>query len=435
MNLFQTLLLVFFGFALVIGVLVFAGILPGFKAPVDGVAGKIEVWGVWPEDIMGEIISDINKKYEENFSVTYRSYPEEEINERLIEALATGRGPQAVMLPHEMILKDEKLLTKISQETVSQRQFRDSFIDGASIFAVEEAYLALPLVVDPLIMYYNKDLYTNANLVTVPKTWVEFLGVVPSLTRVKQPNNVIEESAVSLGTFSNIEEAKDIFSLLLLQSGNSVVRRSNGGYQSVLRQDKEENAVLSPASAALQFFVQFSDPTKTAYTWNRSLPQAFEAFVSGLTAHYLAPASRLPSLKAANPHLSFDVAEVPQRDLRSRKVFGRFYGIGVPKAAAKNQYGIQLALILSSSYYQQKISEALDLPSTSRTVLARPSKDPYQTVFNKSAIVSRAWPDSSPEASLEIMRAMTERVYSGQMMVEQAVAAASAELQRALVAN
>jgi len=437
MNIFQTILLIIFGAAIIIGLFVFAGILPGFRSPQGGAAGTIEIWGVFPAGAMKEVVQDINKKYEENFSVVYKVFSPEEINRQLVEALAAGKGPQAVILPHELILKNEKLWSKIPTESVPERQFRDTYIDGASVFMVDSGYLALPLVVDPLVMYFNKDLYTNAGLVTVPKTWVEFLSNTPKLTRLNSVGNNFEESAIALGTFSNIPEAKDILSLLLIQSGaNPVLRDSTlQAYRSLLDKKLETGETLTPSSAALQFFLQFADPGKSAYTWNRSLPQAFESFTGDHSANYLALSSRFLDIKEANPHLNFDVAGVPQRDSKNKKVFGRFYGIAVPKSSNKSQTGIQAAIVLSSAYYQEKLSSALGLPATSRTLLAKTNPDPYQTVFKEAAVTSRAWLDVVPDDSFTILKTMADRVYSGELKVEEAVSAASRELQGALDRN
>ncbi|MFA5290870.1 MAG: hypothetical protein WC385_00960, partial [Candidatus Paceibacterota bacterium] len=71
-SLFQTALLVLFGAALVVAVLIFAGILPGFKGKDLGQAGHLEVWGPFSFITYNQTIGDLGRENNnKDFSLTY----------------------------------------------------------------------------------------------------------------------------------------------------------------------------------------------------------------------------------------------------------------------------------------------------------------------------------------------------------------------------
>jgi hypothetical protein len=83
----------------------------------------------------------------------YVEKTEEEFDLAFIEALASGVGPDVFMLPSGKILKYRNKIYVIPYNVFSQRQFRDTFIEGAEIYMAPEGVLAFPVSVDPLVMY------------------------------------------------------------------------------------------------------------------------------------------------------------------------------------------------------------------------------------------------------------------------------------------
>ena len=55
MNGFQLTLVGIFIFLLVLGVLIFSGILPGFRAPQGGIGGTVTWWGTLPSATLGPV--------------------------------------------------------------------------------------------------------------------------------------------------------------------------------------------------------------------------------------------------------------------------------------------------------------------------------------------------------------------------------------------
>lgn len=424
-SLFQTILLVVFGFTLVIGVLIFSGVLPGFKETNIASVGKITLWGTIPRSVMDPILYKVNNDYKKYFLVNYVQKDAENFDRELVEALALGKAPEVIIGHQELLLKERNKLLSFSFKSIPLRDYLDTYIDGGKIFLNSEGAYALPIFVDPLMFYYNKDYYVNANLLLPPSTWEQFVAIQPKLTVVDELNN-IRQSATALGTHSNIMNFKDILALLIMQAGNPLVEGQAPTIKAVMA--KNVNYSILPAEAAVNFFLQFADPTKVTYSWNRSLPMARDAFVGETLVSYFGPASDFLYLKNKNPHLNFDVAEVPQQGDGERLTLGRLYGVAVVKNSARPNLGIQLARVLSGQNINQSLSEQMYLPSARRDLLNQGTSDPYKQIFYRSAIVSRGWLDVDDEKTTTVFRSMIDNIASGRLKTVEALRRADEDL-------
>ena len=104
----------------------------------------------------------------------------------------------------------------------------NTFIQQAELYLKTDGSLAVPFIVDPLVMYWNRDSFTNAGIATPPKFWDEFTGLNTKLTQ-KDVNSNIRKSAIAMGEFTNISHAREILGTLFLQSGNPVTYRDTTG--------------------------------------------------------------------------------------------------------------------------------------------------------------------------------------------------------------
>src|SRR6185369_5512864 len=101
--------------------------------------------------------------------------------------------------------------------------------------------LGIPFYTDPMVMYWNRTLFSNAGLAEPPTYWDELPDLASHLTQASQ-NGTLSQSAVALGTWQNVSHAKEIFLTLMNQLGNSVVAEdANGKFASTLL-DKSPNA-------------------------------------------------------------------------------------------------------------------------------------------------------------------------------------------------
>ena len=241
--------------------------------------------------------------------ITYIKKDSSTFNNDFIEALAEGVGPDIVLLRDDYIYKNRNKLFTIPYKNYTERSFRDTFIEGGEVFLNADGAIALPFMVDPLVMYWNRDLFSNNAVSSPPQYWDQIYSLIEKTTRRDTSANILK-STIALGEWSNITNAKEILTMLLLQAGTPITSRNGQEVISVLN-SKFDYPVI-PSQSAVNFYTQFSNPTSPSYTWNRSLPSSFNLFLSGNLATYLGFASEIFSIQQKNSNLNFDVTYIPQ---------------------------------------------------------------------------------------------------------------------------
>ena len=180
--------------------------------------------------------------------------------------------------------------------------------------------------------------------------------------------------------------------------------------------------------SALRFYTEFADPSKDDYTWNRSLPEARQAFAAGDLALYVGYASEEPLIARTNPNLNFAIAPVPQIRGASHTVSGgRVYGFATPRGSKNLSGAVNVAYILASTDISKSLSVALGIPSARRDVLSQPAQND-DDLFNRQAIIARTWIDPDPAKTGDIFRAMIENTTSGALLLTEAVQRADQEM-------
>lgn len=426
LSLFQTILLIAFGGGALIGLLIFAGILPGFKAKPVGTAGTVVMWGTIPTGSISRLIEDLNKAGEGQFAVRYVEKSRANISQDFLEALASDQSPDLVLAPQDLIFKQRDKILGLPFSSLTKRQYEDTFVEGAKLFETVDSYLALPIAVDPMALYYNKDLYTNAKIAVTPSSWEEFVLNQPTLTQLDNLNR-LSQSAVAFGTSNNVQNVKDVYSLLALQAGTLPL--SFDGSNITVSLMRSEAGDINPAMMALDFYNQFSDPTRRTYTWNRSLPLDRDYFLSGKLANYFGLASELNYLKEKNPHLNFGVSPAPRLDKNSNITLGHFYGLFVPKRSPRSGPAFNVAFALAFTERSSQLANMLGAYSVKRADIKAGDKDPIKQVFLNESLAVRAWPDLSPNETSQIIKKMIDNSSAGRVNSFDAVKKASEELQ------
>jgi len=425
----------------VIGVLVIAtlGIFTGAipispRSDENGIIGQTSVWLPESQARWEKIISEDFKQANEKINVSLKKIPDEIYEREILEALAANNAPEVWFLPHELIFKHENKILPIPFSRITERTFRDTFLEAADIYLESgdeksAGYIiGLPISVDPLVLYWNKDLFAGAGIPQPPKTWDEFLNSSQKLVRTDASGN-LSQSGAALGEFKNIRHAKSIISLLILQTGNPIVEKD--GKKAVL--NEKFNAPLNPTASALRFFNEFSDPQKASYSWNASLAEAQNAFISQKLGMYFGFASEYEKILRQNPHLNFDVAEAPQINSGSVKAtYGRMNALVFSKKAADSQAAWKLATYLISYDVQKKIQDEIGQPSVRRDVLTQPGSQIQSAAFIGSAVKSRLWLDPNAEKTSEIFKNAAESMKTGKINSEETVQKAKNQLQMLL---
>ena len=185
-------------------------------------------------------------------------------------------------------------------------------------------------------MYWNKDLFSSAGISQPPQNWEDFSEDVKIFTEKNEAGNITQAGA-ALGELNNIKNGKDILSMLIIQAGNPIIKEdSNGNFKAAL--DEKDISNKEPAVSAIKFFNDFSNPNKTVYSWNKALPKADTMFAKGALAMYFGYASEMSEIKDKNPHLNFDLAEVPQiKGDKSKTSFAKIYALAIMKNSSQTK--------------------------------------------------------------------------------------------------
>ena len=427
MDNFQTILTAIFLAFFVFGVLIFSGVIKiGTSKAKTGLNGNVVIWGTFTPDInMYNIYNQFSgKNY--GLNVSYIKKDSTTYQQDLIEAFANGTGPDLFIISEDMLIRNSNFMYTLPYETYPQKTFQDTFVDGASIYLNKDGVSAFPLVVDPMVMYYNKDILKNQSIVYPPKTWDELFPLNSSLT-VRDNSGTVSRSMIALGQYDNVNDAKDILATLLIQNGSSIVEPNATGYTSTLDYNPQ-NLNVSPIQAVLTFFTEFSNSSDISYSWNRALPNSFDMFTGSKLAFYLGRASELFKIEDANPNLSFDVTGIPQvKDAVNRKTFGKIYAVAVNRRSTNLSSALGVASLMSSGDSANNFSISVSLPPALKSLLAKKPNDPYLYTFFDSALITYTWLDPDENKSDSIFKELINSVLSDSQSAGNAIRKAQQE--------
>ncbi len=424
MSKFQIIVLALFIIAIVAGAVAFAT----YKGSgVQNQLPAITVWGTFPADVFDKYIGDINSSRSSSIKISYTQHRPENFTQSFVNALALGQGPDVVLLSTDMLLPQINKLAFIPHSVLSKNTFFTTYIDEARIYLNANGVLAIPFTVDPLVMYWNRDTFNASGIATYPKYWDEFggttlkPGLVQKLTSKDQNGNV-RKTAIAMGEFSNITNAREILGSLLLQIGNPITTVDNDGFV-VSALDPYST---SKPSSAFQFFSQFANPSNANYSWNRGMPNDKVAFLAGTLATYLSYSSDIADLRNKNTNLNFDVAPLPQLRTGGVKAgYAKLYGFSLVKSSPKLDASYQIISILTDAENLKKLSDMMYAPSVRRDVISLGSNDPYITIFNDSALISKTWLDIDYAQSKQFFANLVQNITSSSKSIEQTMKDAS----------
>lgn len=427
---FQIIVLAGFVIAALAGLFLFAN-FGGFGGSAKSV-GAVTIWGTLPADAIAPQLNALKAAHKEYSGVSYAARPAATFDTDLAEALAAGTGPDLVLISQEQLLADRNKLSIIPFSSVPQRTYLDSFVPISELFLTDKGTYGLPLAVDPLVLYYNRTIFASAGIASAPSTWEAVTGLAGKLTQ--RSAGQIQRSAIALGVYGNIPNARAILSLLLLQSGTPITQVSAGSIRAALATSGTNDTVgVSSSESAVTFYTQFADPAKTVYSWNNALPDARQEFISGDLAMYVGFASEAPFLAAANPNLDFDMAAVPQPATSAARItYGHVFAFATTKASQNQTGALQAATILTSKDYAPAAARALSMAPAIRSQLLPAANDRFQPVFFPEALVAKGWLSPAPAVTDRIFAAMITNITTGLKGVREALTIADQALNASL---
>jgi len=424
MSKFQIILTSVFGVLIVAAVLSFS-----FYRGNSSTEASVSVWGSLPAEAWNNIIHN-TLAAEQDISISYTEKNKDTIVEQFTEALAEGRAPDLILISQEDLWMLKAKLMPISYKSISERTFRDTFAEGAEIFLLPEGIMALPLSIDPLVLYYNRDSLSSAGIAKPLAYWDEMYAAAGKLTKRDAAGN-ITQSVMALGEAVNIPNAKEILSLLFMQAGTAITELGGperNEFKSVLAANP--GLTTAPADSALEFYTQFANPAKVYYSWNKTLDPAQTHFTAGESAYYAGFASELPVLLRKSPTINLGAARMPQSRINHKTItFGKMYGLAISRGTGSPTVALVVARRLIRNDVAKAFSELSGLPPARRDLLSDRPAEPMLSLFYDAALQSRGWLDPAPRETRSIFADAVGAVTSGKLRTSGAVNAASRELE------
>lgn len=321
----------------------------------------LNYWRVWDdEDAFEEILADY-KLVHPNITIKYRKFKYEEFEQELINALAEDRGPDIFSIPQTWLLeykpklapmpeeikmayifektyfkiKKEQVVEFRTQKTPALREFKERYLD--TVFkdvVISNQVFGLPLSLETLVMFYNKDIINQAGITKIPTDWRTFQEAVIKATKFETEDKIIQ-SGTALGTGFNVERSFDIISILMMQNGASMSDlRGQPTFFSGLRQSSQSS---NPGLIALQFYSDFASPLKSVYSWNNTMANSLEAFWASKIGFFFGYNYHIPQIRSRS-RINFGVAPIPQ----------------IPNNPTKNYANYWLEVVSNKSKYQNE---------------------------------------------------------------------------------
>jgi len=405
----------FFSFVLLLSVLVTAGL--GCKGPDQEVAiqqlqVKLDYWTVFNDVAQLKKMADEYKRIRPYVTVNIRQVRYEEFDQLFTNALADDAAPDMISIFARSVGKYQNRLapmpssvkvTNIAvkgqyvQETVVTQQnlampsandVRKNYVTtvGEDVIIGNQVY-GLPLALDTLALYYNKDLLDQAGVPLPPKTWEEFTDAVKKGTKFDRTGKIIQ-SGVALGTPDNIDNAPDIFALLLMQNGIELTKGRDVTFENgVERGDIQQH----PTVNALRFYTDFARVTKDVYTWNEEMGNALEQFTRGKSVFYFGFAYDAPRIRARAPQMNVEVTTIPQHTPEANKNVANYWVESVVKKSNNQNEAWDFIRFLSAPENIKKYTDVTRQPTPLRSQINDQLKNETLAPFASQALAAKNW--------------------------------------------
>lgn len=425
------------------------GTSPEIAAATKPVA--LEIWGTFDDqDAYSAIITDY-KTAHPYANVVYKKLRPEEYEKELLNALAEDRGPDIFMIHNtwvkgyeskiatlpptvtvaELVLKGtikkEATYELHKKNTVSVRQFQSAFPDQVVRDAVlttqgsgntmTQAIAGIPLSLDTMALYWNRDLLNAAGVSEPPKTWTDFQNAVKKMTKADAAAEIVQSGA-GIGSNENVSRGTDILSLLMMQNGT--VMTDEQGFPTFDRMPPGVGErAMPPGAEATVFYTDFANPNKEVYTWNDKQPNSLDAFVTGKAAMFLGYNYQLPTIRARAPKLKFGISPAPQIPGNPEKNFANYWLYSVSKKSKHVGLAWDFVQFMTTEKEAKKYLDVTKRPTALRSLISAQAEDLDLGVFVNQILTAESWYHGvDPAAADEAMGDLIDEVLAGAKPME-----------------
>lgn len=396
---------------------------PGVSAPPA--ASKPVTLTYWRVLDDGDAFDEIIKGYRAlhpNVTINYRKLRLDEYERELLNALAEDRGPDLISLHNTWIrsyqskllpapanvklafrevqgIQKNQVWVEKTLPMITPSQVKTQFVDqvGRDVVIkgqdadpkkgiVDQLY-GLPMALDTMVLYYNKDVLNAAGIPTPAQDWAEFQDHVKRMTRYDQGKLV--KPAAGIGTSRNVERSFDILSLLMMQNGAQMTDAN--GLPTFNRMPPNLNREITPAVEALIFYTDYANPSKDVFTWDDAQPNSYDAFISGKTGYFFGYAYHLPRIRSQAPKLNFGVASIPQIDPAAKVNYANYWVETVSKKTKNPDLAWDFLQFAANAERAKTYLAKTAKPTALRSLVNEQLSDADLGVFASQVLTAKSW--------------------------------------------
>lgn len=381
----------------------------------------LEYWGTQDHEEALQSIIDGYHKTRPHVTINYTKFEPDVYEKRLLNALAEDRGPDIFTVPHTSLrnytpkilpLPAELDVARVdengvpyrkSEKSLTLKKTRNDYLDviynrivlpyqevgeDGVLQPEEDRIFGLPLSMDTMVLYYNKDIFDNAGISEPPKTWFSFLDIVKRLTKKTEANRILQ-SAAALGTGNNVNYFFDLVSLLMMQNGTQMV--TTDGQVRFAQIPPGQDFENPPALNALQFYVDFASTFKESYTWNEKMPNSLTAFIQGRTAMYFGYADDYNVIKQKAAKLNVGITHMPQIQGNRVRNIGKFNVEVVSRKTSSPQEAWDFVGFMTRIDELTPYLEQVRKPTPLRALIVQQQKDDVLGIFADQLLTTESW--------------------------------------------
>jgi ABC-type glycerol-3-phosphate transport system substrate-binding protein len=351
-----------------------------------------------------------------NLDVTVRYTQLDKYNyeEILLDRMVNKKTPNMFMMFNTWLPKYEQRIVPMPASMMSTAQFEKSFpkVTEDDLIADGKIY-SLPLYVDTLALYYNKNMFYNAGFIKPPETWNEFADYVEKLTQLDKDGK-IKTMGAAIGGSDKVNRSEDILTLMVMQNNAGVYGNKN------------LTAFKTPeALRAAKFYTDFADPTKRFYTWDYDNQMysidAFTQLKAAMSIGYSYDIGNMQNKTGGT--LDYGVAAIPQQYADNKINYANYWAPVVAKDAACDKESGAQADCAQLSWDFVKFA-ATDLDSVrsyvdaaqrpaANLVVAKEQSEKLETPlapFASQVLTARSWQDVNDSKNDQILVDMIDSI-------------------------
>lgn len=306
---------------------------------------KLQYWGLWePKETMEELIEEYEKQNPgvsiDYIQKTFLQYEENTYTRISQTATENTPTPDIIRMNNTWLPKYQPYLSSVPSNIYSSSEYSETFYPTAvSDFTGNDGELyAIPLEIDGLVLFYNKEILSEAGYDSPPSDWDSFTELAKEITVIEEDGS-ISQSGVAMGAAKNINHSVDILNLIMLQNGVNL----NSNY------DGKVDLTSDNATLALQFYVDFVTVHKT---WSPESRTDLDMFIQGDLGMMFAPSWRAFDILNSGSKVEFGIAPVPQIPSNDPIAYSMYWGEAVPKGSKNQQEAWKFIKFLSEKENQ-----------------------------------------------------------------------------------